>query len=176
MQEGFCDIPTWDIPAENEVAPAEINTYSDGSLWFGRHLWAGLGTWGVHRPAVQEEALPEPLQGKAWIHDAGNGVTWNGQIMGPALSSTRTEAFGLLAALAAPGPVHVGIDNYGVVKHAGHLLQPKGRRRRAKRKPWGLQDDGDVWEAVANAVHAKGPRAVQVSKVKGHATRQDVEQ
>ena len=104
------------------------------------------------------------------------GNTWSGQILDPPLSSTRAEAFGLYATLATLGPVHVGIDNAGVVRRANLLLQAPGRQRQHRCKPWGLVDDGDVWEAIAAAVHKKGRHAVAVSKVKGHATTSHVAQ
>ena len=37
-----------------------------------------------------------------------------------------------------------------------------------------MQRDGDVWQAIWRAIIAKGPHAIKVSKVKGHATEQHV--
>ena len=44
-------------------------------------------------------------------------------IPGQVGSSTRSEAHGLLMAIARRGPVHVGIDNATVVKRANKYLQ-----------------------------------------------------
>ena len=97
-----------------------------------------------------------------------------GQLAGAGISSTRTEAFGFLAGLTCPGPIHAGIDNAGVVKRAKALL--KARRRNAHVRHWALQDDGDVWQAIDQGVQSKGLAAVAVSKVKGHATINEVHQ
>ena len=38
------------------------------------------------------------------------------------------------------------------------------------RKPYNIIPDGDLWEWFAKIVEAKGPQAVRLTKVKGHAT------
>ena len=157
MQEGYEPLPHWHLQAEEERAPAAINTYSDGSLWFGSCVWTGMGAWGVHKPGNDAQPLPPALAGKAWQEATPDGTTWSGQVLGPALSSTRMEAFGLLAALSAPGPTHVGIDNAAVVKRLGRLLTQGGRRRHHRRRPWGLQKDGDVWEFIDRFLQQKAP-------------------
>ena len=37
-----------------------------------------------------------------------------------------------------------------------------------------MQRDGDVWSAIWKVMLAKGPTAINVTKVKGHATDKDV--
>ena len=37
-----------------------------------------------------------------------------------------------------------------------------------------MQRDGDVWQAFWRAAIAKGPHAIKVSKVKGHATEKHI--
>ena len=49
-------------------------------------------------------------------------------------------------------------------------------RKNPFRKPWGLQADGDLWEQAWEAVLQRGPAAQRLSKVKGHATAQQVEE
>ena len=39
----------------------------------------------------------------------------------------------------------------------------------------GLQDDGDVWEAIDRMIRKRGPHGTLASKVKGHADDEDVE-
>ena len=38
-----------------------------------------------------------------------------------------------------------------------------------------MQVDGDLWEIFARAVNARGPWSIAVTKVKGHATAEEVE-
>ena len=87
------------------------------------------------------------------------------------MSSTRAEAVGILAALGIPGPLHIGLDNASAVKRTKQLL-----KERMPRKPWALQDDGDVWESIALAIGAQGRHSTNVSKLKGHAKDVHVEQ
>lgn len=113
-------------------------------------------------------------------------------------SSTRSEAHGLLIAICTRGAVHIGIDNQTVVERACQLLkiaehlctarqieatmetthglafEIARRLRKPERKHWAMQRDGDVWAAIWNVMLAKGPTAIRVSKVKGHATEKDV--
>ena len=42
-------------------------------------------------------------------------------------------------------------------------------------KTWGLQSNGDVWQRIEAAMHAKGLHACRITKVNGHATREHIE-
>ena len=119
-------------------------------------------------------------------------------ILGQVGSSTRSEAHGLLVAIARKGSVHVGIDNSTVVKRANkyltmaarlcakrddfraqeadssHAMEIARQLRRPEKKHWQLQKDGDIWQAIWQAIIAKGPQAIRVTKVKGHATSSEV--
>ena len=44
------------------------------------------------------------------------------------------------------------------------------------KRAWGLQRDGDLWELAWKATLRRGAANQQVRKVKGHATKQDVEE
>ena len=92
--------------------------------------------------------------------------------MGPALSSTRQEAIAWYAALALNRPQNTGIDNAAVVKRGTKLIAAKG----VGRKPWALQDDGDVWERIAHIIQRRKPGQLTLTKLKGHATLEDVAQ
>ena len=48
-----------------------------------------------------------------------------------------------------------------------HDLQPK--------RPWALHKDGDLWGTYHDHVKAKGVHAIKISKVKGHATQDMIE-
>eukprot|EP00973_Karenia_brevis_P039631 5473512-Karenia_brevis.AAC.1 len=41
------------------------------------------------------------------------------------------------------------------------------------RLPYNLQNDGDIWQLIHEALVQRGPRSVAISKVKGHATWSD---
>ena len=43
------------------------------------------------------------------------------------------------------------------------------------KKRWNTMKDGDLWQGFMRTVKAKGPWAVWLSKVKGHATSEQVE-
>ena len=47
-------------------------------------------------------------------------------------------------------------------------------KRNPFRKPWGLQTDGDLWKTMWQATLIRGPEAHHITKVKGHATAEDV--
>ena len=47
-------------------------------------------------------------------------------------------------------------------------------KRNPFRKPWGLQTDGDLWKTLWEATLIRGPEAHCLTKVKGHATADDV--
>ena len=98
-----------------EVAPDEINTYSDGCLKHPTSQWFALGgmvVWSQHQPrqATQPE-VAEAQFGSIRIADGGGSLRLRNAILGQASSSTRCEAHGLLVGIARPGPVHIGIDN-----------------------------------------------------------------
>ena len=93
-----------------------------------------------------------------------------GQSLGPALSSTRQEAIAIYASVALPGPRHCGVDNQSAINRANEILAGNCGRR-----PWGMQDDGDVWQVFAQETAAKGVTSLQLSKVKGHAKASDVQ-
>ena len=58
------------------------------------------------------------------------------------------------------------------------MLAEEQRRepRRVMKKIWGLQGDGDLWQQFWQLVRARGANTVKVTKVKGHATEQQVEE
>ena len=143
--------------------PRGITIFSDGGLELGQKTWTGMGTWGVHIPGMLVEDLPDELLdiGHAKHHPAGALVY--GQALGPALSSARMEAIAFLASTAVKGAHRCGIDNKAVVRRAQKLL----RGRMASSRPWGRQDDGDVWMAIHSMIQEKTREALGVTTVKG---------
>ena len=76
----------------------------------------------------------------------------------------RAEFWGVIAALQASKPVHLGVDNANVVGHVGRVLA--GRK---PGKPLELLVDGDLIGLVQRLVDIRGPGTTAISKVKGHA-------
>ena len=72
--------------------------------------------------------------------------------------------WGVILALQSSGAVHLGVDNLGVVRHVGRLLD--GSRGSV---PWELVKDGDLLLLVDRMLRLRGLDTVRISKVKGHA-------
>ena len=67
-------------------------------------------------------------------------------------------------ALQPSGAVHLGVDNFGVVRHVGRLLD--GHRGSV---PFELVKDGDPLLLLERMLHLRGLDTVKVTKVKVHA-------
>ena len=114
-------------------------------------------------------------------------------------SSTRCEVGGARMAIQADGPVHSGIDNQTTVTMCNNIIEHQKKRKEVRlenekgamiiggstshlhkksmsKRPWDLVKNGDLWESIEEAIEEKGPRSVKVTKVKGHATNEMVEE
>ena len=85
-------------------------------------------------------------------------------VPGPLQSVQRAEMWGVILALQTSGAVHLGVDNLGVVRHVGRLLD--GYRGPI---PFELVNDGDLLLLIERMLHRRGLDTVRISKVKGHA-------
>ena len=94
-----------------------------------------------------------------------------GQLDGPALSSTRVEGWAIIGAHLLPKPIHLGVDNSAALRHLNDILQGTTG---TSRRPWGMQPDGDMRAILDEIVNARGKHATKGTKVKGHATDEDV--
>ena len=88
-------------------------------------------------------------------------------------SSTRTELAAAIIAIAANGPIHIGTDRQAMLDKASKILHII-KNGESPAIPWCLMDDGDLWYHWYQAAKAKGPEAIRLSKVKGHATAAQV--
>ena len=102
-----------------------IQVYTDGGVDMGQRCWTAQATWGLYLKDGDPAAVEEALRGAAHTEEKDEGCIAYGQAMGPALSSTRAEAIGIYAALAIPGPLHIKLDNAGVVNRGNKLLPGK---------------------------------------------------
>ena len=102
-------------------------------------------------------------------------------------------------AIQYDGPVHTGIDNQATVTMCNNIIEHQTKRKEAtlvneqgamiiggktshlhnksmSKRPWALEKNGDLWESIEEAIKEKGPRSVKITKVKGHATNEMVEE
>ena len=108
-------------------------------------------------------------------------------------SSTRCELGAAILAFLAPFGINIGIDNATVVEKGNAIIQHLRRqadeecldqrggkllggsksilhRKSPFKLRWALMRDGDSWEDFAEMVKQRGPHSVTLTKVKGHAT------
>ena len=83
----------------------------------------------------------------------------------------RAEFWGVIVALQAYWPCHLGIDNLNVARTLGRLLDRDGS---VQPLPW--VKDGDLIALAQYMIRTRGRKTVRVSKVKGHAEDVDVQQ
>ena len=85
-------------------------------------------------------------------------------VPGPLQSFQRAEMWGVILALQSSGAVHLGVDNLGVVRHVGRLLD--GCHGPV---PFELVKDGDLLLLIQRMLRLRGLDTVRVSKGKCHA-------
>ena len=101
-------------------------------------------------------------------------------------------------AMQKDGPVHAAIDNKATVLAVTEITEHQNIRSKTKltnskgglivggnttqyhrpsqsKRPWSLVKNGDLCQSIEEAAIAKGPKTVEASKVKGHATEEMVE-
>ena len=94
------------------------------------------------------------------------GVMLSATLLGHRASSTRAElGDGMADVFAAKAATHQGTDSMAYLLKATQIL--KGV---LPNKPWAILTDCDIWEDFERNVNAKGANAVNITKVKGHAT------
>ena len=84
----------------------------------------------------------------------------------PLQSVQRAEMWSVLLALQSSGAVHLGVDNLGVVRHVGRLLDSHYGS-----VPFELVNDGDLLLLIRKMLRLRGLDTVRVTKVKGHADK-----
>ena len=70
----------------------------------------------------------------------------------PLQSVQRAELWGVIAALQASRPVHLGVDNANVVGHVGSILSGRKSKRTLE-----LLVDGDLLALVQRLIRLRGP-------------------
>ena len=80
---------------------------------------------------------------------------------GPLQTVQRAELWGVILALQSSDAVHVGVDNLGVVRHVGRLLDGCYCS-----SAFELVTDGDLLVLVRRMLDLRGRDTVRISKVK----------
>ncbi len=156
-------------------APEEINVYTDGSWIFPLKQFLGLGGAGIWWPARNLVDVPLSTAEEELAHGDCNaeGVRLFTSIGGFGGSSTRTELAAGVIAISSQGPVRLGTDSEAFRSNAVGIIESIKRSDRRKAQ-WKTTSDGDLWEHFFKAVAAKGAHSVRITKVKGHATEEQV--
>ena len=158
----------------NDIAPNEPNCYSDGGASNPQSHLFSLGTFGVHWPGRTAASHPfnEVEQMFAVCDFTVQGANLRGCMDTPACSSTRAELVAGIVALCAHGPIHFATDSGAFIMRATTYCE---HIRLSKPQPkWSQVVDGDLWKHFWLAVMSKGPNSVRMTKVKGHASIEDV--
>ena len=157
-----------------------INIFGDGSVKTPTKWWAALAGHGVWVPDWNKPDENKEERREAAMIGPGLGQT---------SSSTRQELAAWLRALTIPVKQCYATDSASMMTKAIQLMEAAARYEdqlntgtlskwpeNPFRKPWGLQTDGDLWEQAWIAVVKRGKGNQQVRKVKGHATKEQVEE
>ena len=148
------------------LVPDQPNVWSDGSLVLDRVT--GVSSSGAGCFAHQPVACWDR---RRWGHvdqvrpvDDVQSCRGYCSVPGPLQSVQRAGMWGVILALQSSGAVHLGVDNLGVVRHVGRLLD--GRHGPT---PFELVKDGDLLLLIERMLHLRGLDTVRITKVKGHA-------
>ena len=90
-------------------------------------------------------------------------------VPGPLQTVQKAELLGVILALQANDGEHLGVDNLGVVRHVGRMLDGSVSSR-----PYELLQDGDLLLLIERMLHIRGLGTVRISKVRGHADEASV--
>ena len=156
----------FDQAAVSCLVPDHPNVWTDGSLVLDKV--AGISSSGAGFFAHQAALLWDV---RTWgqvdrLPSDGDFTTCRGfcSVPGPYQSVQRAEMWGVILALLSSGAVHFGVDNLGVVRHVGRLLDGCPGSI-----PFELLKDGDLLLLIDRMIRRRGADTVRISKVKGHA-------
>ena len=166
-------ISEWSIPDDCDADEAAARTpdapdvWTDGSLVLDQVT--GVSSSGAGFFSHQAEHC---WRGRRWGHvdsecaDDGGVFVCSGylSVPGPLQTVQRAEMWGVILALQFSGAVHLGVDNPGVVRHVGRLLDG-----RTGSSPVELVNDDDLLLFIERMLHLRGLDTVRIIKVKGHA-------
>ena len=156
----------FDADAVSLRLPDHPDVWSDGSLVLDSVT--GVSAAGAGMFAHQSEVC---WGGRRWGHvDRVQSVGVDHScrafvsVPGPLQTVQRAELWGVVLALQSADAVHIGVDNLGVVRHVGRLLDSS-----PPSTPLELVTDGDLLILIRRMIDLRGNNTVRVTKVKGHA-------
>ena len=165
-------VSDWDLPGGfhaddvSACVPDSPSVWSDGSMVLDSVT--GVSAAGAGMFAHQSELC---LSDRRWGHvdRVGTlGVRHSCRafvsVPGPLQTVQRAELWGVILALQSSQAVHVGVDNLGVVRHVGRLLDGL-----PPSIPLELVTDGDLLVLIRRMIDLRGSDTVRITKVKGHA-------
>ena len=165
-------ITEWSPPGQHDgvevasLVPDHPNVWSDGCLVLDQVT--GVCSSGAGFFAHQSV---DSGDSRRWGHvdhvrPEGGVLSCRGfcSVPGPLHSVQRAELWGVILALQSSGAVHLGVDNLGLVRHVGRLLDGHPGSI-----PFELVKDGDLLLLIGRMLHLRGLDTVRISKVKGHA-------
>ena len=164
----------WRLPAGFDVEGAarrvaeEPDVWTDGSLVDDKVSGvssAGAGL--LHLKGFVGFGLAG--SGGHWYDDVGDGSVVSAcrgycSVPGPLQTVQRAELWGVILALQANHGVHLGVDNLGVVRHVGRILDGWVSSR-----PCELLPDGDLLFLFVRMLHFRGFFQRVFLRFKGHA-------
>ena len=159
--------PGWDPEDIVDLAddfPATPNMWTDGSRDEDLDALVRVAGAGAFTASV-----PWVFDGRAWGHAQDLDVAEDAcrifsMVPGWLQTVQRAEYWGVILALQALMPLHLGVDNLNVCNKVDNLL------RRWSGLPFPLCTDGDLLDCISSMIWYGGRASVKVSKVKGHAT------
>ena len=163
----------WRLPAGFDVEGAaqrvadEPDVWTDGSLVDDKD--SGVSSAGAGCFTFRVRRLWACWNWGHWDDDVGDGSVVSAcrgflSVPGPLQTVQRAELWGVILALQAGDGIHLGVDNLGVVRHVGRILDGKLPSR-----PFELLPDGDLLFLIDRMLRIRGLGSVRISKVKGHA-------
>ena len=168
--------PNIALPAPcTQPPPPQPNVYSDGSLTSPTEPLYSLGGAGAWHPNRQLHVTgtSEAEANMAIVSQEAAGLKLFTQMNGYGGSSTRLEIAGAIIGMAADGAMHLGTDSSSFLTKT-HTIHNHIRQHTLPKRPWALQRDGDMWHMYYKHAAAKKPDAITITKVKGHATQEMV--
>ena len=133
-------------------------------------FWIGFSGISVSGAGFFAHSSEDCWNGNRWghvdhVHTEGQVHSRRGfrSVPGPLQSVQRAEMWGVMLALQSSGAVHLGVDNLGVVRHVGRLLDG-----RPGSIPFKLVNDGGLPLLIDRMLHLRGRETVRICKVKGH--------
>ena len=148
------------------LIPDHPSVWTDGSLHLDQV--PGVSSSGAGFFAHQSDSC---WRGPRWGHVDGiradddvSSCRGFCSIPGSLQSVQGAEMWRVILALQSSSSIHLGVENLGVVRHVGRLLDC-----RHGPTPFELVNDCDLLLLIERMLHLRGLDTVRISKVKGHA-------